>query len=183
MFSGAASTVPGVYRLPFDKAQPVATPAGLKMADPAVATKVWDALTQAVVKVRAAGFALDAPLGSIQRPLLTDEPIALHGGDEIEGVLNNLGNQFAPGIGPKGLRIDYGSSYIQTVTFDNRGPVAQAILSYGQSTNPASAQATDQMRLFSAKQWPTLPFHAEDVARERVGEVLRLVRLVRVVKP
>jgi len=178
-FWRAASAVPGVYRLPFDKAQPVATPAGLKMADAAVAAKVWDALTQAVVKVRGAGFALDAPLGSVQRPLLTDEPIALHGGDEIEGVLNNLGNQFAPGIGQKGLRIDYGSSYIQTVTFDNRGPVAQAILSYGQSTNPASPQATDQMRLFSAKQWPTLPFHAEDVARERVGEVLRLVRVVK----
>ncbi len=178
-FWRAASAVPGVYRLPFDKAQPVATPAGLKMADAAVAAKVWDALTQAVVKVRAAGFALDATLGSVQRPFITEEAIALHGGDEIEGVLNNLGNQFAPGIGPKGLRIDYGSSYIQTVTFDNRGPVAQAILTYGQSTNPASLHATDQMRLFSAKQWPTLPFHAEDVARERVGEVLRLVRVVK----
>ena len=178
-FWRAASTVPSVYRLPFDKAQPVATPAGLKMADAAVAAKVWDALTQAVVKVRAAGFALDAPLGSVQRPLLTEEPIGLHGGDEIEGVLNNLGNQFAPGIGSKGLRIDYGSSYVQTVSFDNRGPVAQAILTYGQSTDPASAHATDQMRLYAAKQWPTLPFHAEDVARERVGEVLRLVRVTK----
>ena len=33
----------------------------------------------------------------------TDESIALHGGDEIEGVLNNLGNQFAPGITAQGL--------------------------------------------------------------------------------
>ena len=178
-FWRTASTVPGVYRMPVDKAQPVATPAGLKMDDAAVAAQVWGALTQAVLKVRAAGFALDAPLGSVQRPLFTEEAIALHGGDEIEGVLNNLGNQFAPGIGPKGLRIDYGSSYIQTVTFDNRGPVAQAILTYGQSTNPASPHAADQMRLYAAKQWPTLPFHAEDVARERVGEVLRLVRVVK----
>ena len=65
---------------------------------------------------------------------------------------------------------------MQTVTFDERGPVAQAILTYGQSTDPASPHATDQMKLFSAKQWPRLPFHAEDVARERVGEVLRLTR-------
>ena len=126
--------------------------------------------------MRGAGFALDAPLGSVQRPLITDEPIALHGGEDFEGVLNNLGNQFAPGIGTRGLRIDYGTSYVQTVTFDERGPVAQAILAYGQSTDPASPQATDQLRLFSAKQWPTLPFHADDVAKARVGEVLKLVR-------
>ena len=178
-FWRVASSVPGIYRLPFDKTNPVATPAGLKLDDAAVSAKVWDALTQAVLKVRAAGFALDATLGSVQRPLINEEAIALHGGEEIEGVLNNLGNQFAPGIGAKGLRIDYGSSYIQTVTFDNRGPVAQAILSYGQSSNPASPHATDQMRLYAAKQWPTLPFHAEDVARERMGEVLRLVRVVK----
>jgi acyl-homoserine-lactone acylase len=175
-FWRTAMAVPGVYRVPFDKAQPVATPAGLKMDDAAIAGKVWDALAGAVKKVREAGFELDSPLGSVQRPLITEEPIALHGGDEFEGVLNNLGNQYAPGINAKGLRIDYGSSYIQTVTFDDRGPVAQGILTYGQSTDPASPHATDQLRLFSRKVWPVLPFHAEEVARERVGEVLRLTR-------
>ncbi|MCK7495899.1 MAG: hypothetical protein MZW92_36775 [Comamonadaceae bacterium] len=38
--------------MPFDPAQPVATPAGLKMDDPAVAAKVWEALTEAVKAVR-----------------------------------------------------------------------------------------------------------------------------------
>jgi acyl-homoserine-lactone acylase len=171
-----AMAVPGVYRLPFDPKQPVATPAGLKMTDTAVAAKVWESLTQAVDAVRKAGFALDAPLGTVQWPLITEERIPLHGGDEFEGVLNNVGNQFAPGINAKGLRIDYGSSYIQTVTFDERGPVAQAILTYGQSTDPASPHATDQLHLFSLKQWQTLPFHADDVAKARVGETLRLTR-------
>jgi acyl-homoserine-lactone acylase len=175
-FWRAARSVPGVHRLAFDPAQPVSTPAGLKMSDAAVAAKVWDALAAAVKAVRTAGFALDAPLAAVQRPLITDEAIPLHGGDEFEGVLNNLGNQFAPGISAKGLTIDYGSSYIQTVTFDERGPLAQAILTYGQSTDPASPHANDQMRLFSRKEWPTLPFHAEDVAKARVGEVLRLTR-------
>ncbi|MFZ4479915.1 MAG: penicillin acylase family protein [Rhodoferax sp.] len=175
-FWRAARSVPGIYRLPFDPMQPAATPAGLKMSDAAVSGKVWDALTAAVKAVRAAGFALDAPLGAVQRPLITDEAIGLHGGDEFEGVLNNLGNQFAPGISAKGLTIDYGSSYIQTVTFDERGPVARAILTYGQSTNPASPHANDQMRLFSRKEWPALPFLADDVAKARVGDVLRLTR-------
>ena len=102
--------------------------------------------------------------------------IALHGGEEFEGVLNNLGRQEPAPINKAGLRIDYGTSYVQTVTFDAKGPVAQAILTYGQSTNPASPQATDQLWLFSRKQWPALPFHPEDVEKARVGEVLRITR-------
>lgn len=171
-----ARAIPGVHRIAFDPARPVDTPSGLRMDDPAIAAKVWESLEKAVGAVRQAGVALDAPLGSVQRPLHSEEPIALHGGDEFEGVLNNLGNQFAPGIGPRGLRIDYGTSYVQTVTFDARGPVAQAILTYGQSTDPASPHFTDQMKLFSRKEWPTLPFHPDDVARSRIGEVLRLTR-------
>jgi acyl-homoserine-lactone acylase len=168
--------VPGLHRVAFDSAQPAATPAGLKMADAAVAAKVWETLTTAVKAVRSAGFALDAPLGTVQRPLITDEAIALHGGEEVEGVLNNLGNQFAQGISAKGLTIDYGTSYVQSVTFDAKGPVARGLLTYGQSTDPASPFANDQMRLYSRKEWPALPFHADDVAKARVGEVMRLTR-------
>ena len=47
---------------------------------------------------------------------------------------------------------------------------------YGQSTNPASPHANDQMREFSAKRWHTLPFHRDDVVKARVGKPLRLVR-------
>jgi acyl-homoserine-lactone acylase len=74
-FWRTARLIPGVYRVPFDPAQPVATPAGLKMDDPAIAAKVWESLALAVKNVRAAGFALDATLGSVQRPLITSEPI------------------------------------------------------------------------------------------------------------
>jgi len=175
-FWRTASQIPGVYREPFSKARPIDTPTGLKLADAATATKVWDALGAAVKKVRDAGFALDAELGQVQRAVFTDAAIPLHGGDEIEGTLNNLGDRAQPGIGPKGIRIDYGSSYVQTVTFDERGPVAQAMLTFGQSTNPASPHQTDQLKLFAAKQWPTLPFHAEDIQRQRLGEPLALTR-------
>lgn len=121
-------------------------------------------------------YTLDATLGSVQRPAITEEAIALHGGEEFEGVLNNLGRQEPAPINKAGLRIDYGTSYVQTVTFDAKGPVAQAILTYGQSTNPASPHANDQMREFSAKRWHALPFHRDDVVKARVGDPLRLVR-------
>jgi acyl-homoserine-lactone acylase len=175
-FWRTAVNVPNVYRQPFDAARPTSTPMGLKMDDTTVAPKVWAALEGAVKKVRDAGFALDAPLGDVQRAATSAVPLGLHGGDEIEGVLNNLGDRRAPGIGPQGLQIDYGTSYVQTVTFDARGPVADALLTYGQSTDPASPHATDQTRLYAAKTWPRLPFHAEDVARQRLGEVLVLQR-------
>jgi acyl-homoserine-lactone acylase len=174
-FWRAAATIPGVYRQPFDKARPVETPTGLKLDDAETATKIWDALAAAVKKIRAAGFALTDPLGKVQQAVFATEEIPLHGGDEIEGTLNNLGDRMAPGITAKGLRIDYGSSYIQTVRFDERGPVAQAILTYGQSSDPASPHRSDQLKLFSAKTWPKLPFHAADVEKARLGEVVTLV--------
>lgn len=171
-----ARFIPGVHAQAWDPAQPVATPSGLKMADATVAAKVWDALASAVGKVRDAGFALDAPWGEVQRPAITEQPIALHGGDNFEGVLNYLGAGAAPDISRRGVRVDYGTSYVQTVGFDQRGPVAQALLTYGQSTDPASPHATDQLQAYARKQWPRLPFHADEVARQRVGEPLRLVR-------
>ncbi len=175
-FWRTARTIPNVHRTAFDATDPMANPAGLKMDDAAVAAKVWDALAAAVKKVRDAGFALDAPLASVQRPAIVPEVIGLHGGDDIEGVLNNLGDRAAPGISKNGLRIDYGTSYVQTVTFDARGPVAQALLTYGQSSDPNSPHATDQMKLYASKTWPQLPFHADDVAKARVGEALRITR-------
>jgi acyl-homoserine-lactone acylase len=173
-FWRTASTIPNVYRIPFDKASPVATPAGLNMANAEIATKVWDALAGAVKKMRAAGFAHDATLSQVQRFVLTEEPIFFHGGDEIEGVLNNVGDRMAPGITSRGLRIDFGSSYLQTVTFDERGPVVQGLLTYGQSPHKDSPHQTDQLKMYAAKKWANLPFHAEDVAKQRVGEALRL---------
>jgi acyl-homoserine-lactone acylase len=169
-----ASALPSVYRIPFDKAQPIATPAGLNMSHAEVSAKVWDALSRAVKKIRAAGFVADVTLGQVQRPAYSEEPIFFHGGDEIEGVLNNVGDRGAPGITAKGLRIDYGGSYIQTVTFDERGPIAQGLLVYGQSAHKDSAHQTDQLKLFAAKQWPSLPFHAQDVAKQKVGESIYL---------
>ncbi len=179
-FWRVASAIPQVYREPYDKARSIATPTGLRMSDAAVATKVWEALAGAVVKLQAAGFAADASLGLVQRavfdPASNDSPlgIALHGGDDSEGVLNNVGDRGRPGITARGIRIDYGTSYVQTVSFDERGPVAQALLVYGQSAHAGSPHQLDQLKAYAEKRWPQLPFHPEDVERQRIGPVLVL---------
>lgn len=173
-FWRAAQNIANLHRVPFDPNRRAETPAGLRMDDAAVAAEVWKAMDAAVKKVRGAGFALDAPLAEVQRVRTPQGPIGIHGGEDHLGVLNLQST--AAGIGPQGLVVVHGTSYVQTVGFDARGPVAQGLLVYGQSSDPASPHAFDQMRLYSAGQWPQLPFHAEDVARARIAPPLRLQR-------
>ena len=52
--------------------------------------------------------------------------------------------------------------------------MADAILSYSQSTNPASPHAYDQTRAYSAKTWNRLPFSAKAIAAETIGTPKRI---------
>ena len=101
--------------------------------------------------------------------------VMISGSDEFESVLNKVESQGQPTLDAKGYAINYGSSYLQVVTFDERGPVAHGVLTYGQSSNPASSRAYDQLPMFSAKKWLELPFHASDIQIQRVGAPLQLV--------
>jgi acyl-homoserine-lactone acylase len=170
----AAGGIENVWRVPFDPAAPMKTPRGLRTGEPRMQKELLALLDTAVETVRSAGFAIDAPLGDVQMRKTGNGITGLHGGDEFEGVLNKVETQGLNALGPDGYRINFGTSYVQTVTFDERGPVAQGILTYGQSTQPGSAFAFDQLPLYSTKEWPVLPFHPDRIARERVGEIRRL---------
>jgi acyl-homoserine-lactone acylase len=63
----------------------------------------------------------------------------------------------------------HGTSYIQIVGFDDAGPVADAILSYSQSTDPASPHFADQTRAYAAKAWHRLPFNPQDIAAQAIS--------------
>lgn len=89
-------------------------------------------------------------------------------------MLNKLESQGQATIDVGVYAINYGSSYMQVVGFDDRGPVAQALLTYGQSSDPASPRAYDQLALFAAKRWQPLPFHPADMAAQREGAVVLL---------
>jgi acyl-homoserine-lactone acylase len=139
-----AATIPGVWRVPFDPADPINTPSGLKMSDDAVRGKVWEAMGVSVKAVRDAGFPLDAPLGTVQAKPTPAGPIAIHGGDEFEGVLNKVETKATGGITKQGLDVDYGTSYLQTVTFDERGPVAYAVLTDVRTEHESRFTACDR---------------------------------------
>ena len=169
-----AKDIPHVWRVPFDAAKPVETPAGLNMADAAVNAAVFKSLAEAVAIVKGAGYPVDVALGQAQWRDVRGQRVAIPGGDEFEGVLNKVESRGQPQLEAGGYRINYGSSYIQAVTFDARGPVAYGLLTYGQSSNAESPFAYDQLPLFSAKQWVALPFLPEDVKAQRVGPPLVL---------
>lgn len=169
----AARNIENVWRVPFDPGHPSTTPSGLNLDDPAVRAALLARLDSAVAVVRAAGYALDAPLRELQHRRTSNGVVGLHGGPEFEGLLNKLETQTGA-LTADGYEVVNGSSYIQAVTFDERGPVAKAILTYGQSPRADSPYAFDQLPLFARKEWMPLPFHPEEVAEARVGEVLRL---------
>jgi acyl-homoserine-lactone acylase len=164
-----AARLRGLWAVPFDPADPVNTPRTLA-TDGTKGEKLLAALGEAVTELETAGIALDAPWGEVQRVIVANAAIPVHGGPGGAGVLNVM--ESAPGQG--GLTPRHGTSYIQIVSFDDKGPVAEAILSYSQSTNPASPHFADQTRAYAAQDWQRLPFTRAEIRAAAIGKTKRI---------
>jgi acyl-homoserine-lactone acylase len=159
----------GLWSVPFDPANPVSTPRDL-VTSGAMGAELLKAMADTTGEFDKAGLALDARLGSQQFAPRGDDRIPIHGGPGTAGVLNV--QQVRPIAG--GFEPFHGSSYIQVVGFDEKGPVADAILSYSQSTDPASPHYGDQTRAYSAKRWHRLPFTPAEIAADAIGKPLTI---------
>jgi acyl-homoserine-lactone acylase len=160
-FWNSASAIPAKWATPFNPVDPVNTPSGVaRAAMPAMLA----ALKQAAQKLQAMQIPLDARLGEYQGDTRNGVRVPIHGAiGDIDGSYNSI--HMASGLDGKGYHnVAWGTSYVQTVTFDEAGPVAQAMLVYGQSVDPKSPWYADQVPLFSQKKWPVLPF-SEDAIR------------------
>jgi acyl-homoserine-lactone acylase len=162
-FWNVASAIPGKWATPFNPADPVNTPAGVSTA---AAPAMMAALKQAAVKLQRLGIALDARLGDYQDDTRNGVRVPMHGAiGDVDGSYNSIhmsGELEATGY----HKVAWGTSYVQTVTFDDKGPVAKAMLVYGQSVDPKSPWYADQLPLFSQKRWPALPFSQEAIKRD-----------------
>ena len=67
-----------------------------------------------------------------------------------------------------------GTSYLQTVTFDEHGPQAQGLLAFSIASDPASKHSQDQTEAFSNKQWPRLPFTEAQIKADPQYELTTL---------
>ncbi|PKP94398.1 MAG: acyl-homoserine-lactone acylase [Alphaproteobacteria bacterium HGW-Alphaproteobacteria-16] len=164
-----ADKIAGIWTIPFDPAQPVTTPRDFNTRGE-VGARLIAALKTAADEVTKAGIALDARWGDVQYALRGEDRIPIHGGDGQLGVLNVQYSVPAPG----GITPRHGSSYVQVVGFDADGPVADTILSYSQSPDPASPWHGDQTRLYSGKQWVRFPFTPAAIAAGAVGEPVKI---------
>jgi acyl-homoserine-lactone acylase len=154
------------FKAAFDPRDPVGTPNTLDVADPAV----LKALVEAVNALDALHIPFDAPLGQVQGEPRGAERIPIHGGPGPEGIFNVI----TPAKPVEGgwAKIVHGSSWIMAVEFTDHGPVSQGVLSYSQSTNPASPHFADQTKLYSRKGWDDLRFTPAAV---KAGAVSTLV--------
>lgn len=159
-FWNSAAAIPNKWALPFNPADPVNTPSGVA---PGAMPAMLTALKTAAAKLQTFGIAFDARLGDYQTETKNGARIALHGGiGNIDGSYNSL--TMRTGLSATGYNgVHWGQSYIQTVSFDDQGPIAQAMLTYGQSTNPASPYYADQTAAYSRKEWPAMPFNEEKI--------------------
>ncbi|WP_019408086.1 acylase [Pseudomonas psychrophila] len=149
------SEVPDVWRVPFNPADPQHTPRGLSLDKPAVVKAVREAFMDSAAKVAEEGLKPDVTWGEIQVVSSGGQQVPIHGGPAALGVYNAM--QSVPS-GDGKREVVSGTSYLQTVTFDEHGPHAQGLLAFSISSDPASKHSRDQTQAFSKKQWQPLPF-------------------------
>ncbi|MDR3419271.1 MAG: penicillin acylase family protein [Nevskia sp.] len=171
-FWNRVSAIKGNYwKVPFSLSDPVNTPNTLDTSNPAVRS----ALAKAQTAVESAGSAFfNNPLGEIQHSGVNVDAngnkIPIFGGiNDPEGIFTTAA---ADSLTQDGYDIDFGNSYIQTVTWDGGGVHAEGFLTYSESTDPASPHYSDFTQAYSAKQWYRFPFHDAEIAAAQESQIV-----------
>jgi acyl-homoserine-lactone acylase len=164
-FLDAKAIGASLWAVPFSAADPIHTPRDPNLADPAVVLKLRQALGSSVRKLAANGIALRQPWGELNYATARGQKLPTGGGSTDEGVANQI---TGPTLGANGYGpVTGGSSYVSTVGFDADGPVAEAILIPGQSTDPSSPYYYDQLeQLWTQRKWHRLPFTPSQIAAD-----------------
>lgn len=132
-----------IFARSWSEDSPLETPDGL--ADPAAAI---EALETAARRVETDYGALDVEWGKIHRLRMGDLDFPANGGPDSLGIFRALSFRDL-GQGLRGA--SSGDSFVMAVEFSN--PVrAQALLSYGNASQPDSPFRGDQLQLFSRKE-------------------------------
>jgi acyl-homoserine-lactone acylase len=156
----ALQASPDVWRVAFDPKDAQHTPRGLAVEQPAVAKALREAMLASVESSAKMGFKPQTRWGDIQVVSSGGQQTPIHGGPGTLGIYNAI--QSVPREDGK-LEVVSGTSYLQVVTFDEKGPHAQGLLAFSLSSDPASKYSRDQTEAFSKKQWSVLPFTEQQI--------------------
>ncbi|VVQ29846.1 Acyl-homoserine lactone acylase PvdQ [Pseudomonas fluorescens] len=154
---------PDLWRVAFDPKDPQHTPRGLAVDRPDVAKAVREAMLVSVAQINRMGLKADSRWGDIQVVSSGGQQTPIHGGPGTLGVYNAI--QSVPRTDGK-LEVVSGTSYLQVVTFDDKGPQAQGLLAFSLSSDPTSKYARDQTVAFSRKQLSVLPFTEQQITSD-----------------
>jgi acyl-homoserine-lactone acylase len=150
-----------LWQVPFSSADPVNTPNTLNVSNSIAAEALRQALADGVSVLLAAGIALDQPWGDVSFDEKNGERIPIHGGSS--GMLFSvITSDLIPNKGY--ADIEHGNSYMQAVTWDETDcPDVSAMLTYSQSTDPASAHYADATKLYSESGWIDMAYCQTDI--------------------
>jgi acyl-homoserine-lactone acylase len=161
---GGRGDVP--WKLAFDRQAFARTPSGIARTR----ADVVAALDRAEKRLKAAGIAVDAALGDVQRAPRGAVTLPVPGGDDLDGVANvtayrSFNGSLLPrtprgpasatgltgggGGGGGGYVVNYGSSFVMAAELTRAGPRVRALLTYGNSSDPASPVYRDQLERFA----------------------------------
>jgi acyl-homoserine-lactone acylase len=159
-----------LWAVPFDAADPVNTPNTLNDEDPNVVEAVKESIGAGVDFLVDGGIPLDRAWGEVQfRPVGDGQNIPIHGGSG-RFMFSVISARFVDQVGY--ADIPTGNSYIQTVTWDETEcPDAYAVLTYSQSTDPASDHYADLTQVYSDEGWNDMPYCPTDIEAEKIDEM------------
>jgi acyl-homoserine-lactone acylase len=182
-----------LFEAPFVTADPVGTPHTLtsESSNESQPTHL-QRLARAIQLLEEAGISLETPLGKVQYADRNGRRIPMHGGDgTFDGIANFV--NFAPNtttleptpapqrvrgsrfLTREGYPINRGTSFLMALEYTDKGPRAQAFLTYSQSGDPTSPQFLDQTLLFSEKKWRPIRFTEQEIQRDPNLKTIRVV--------
>jgi acyl-homoserine-lactone acylase len=169
----------------FDPSDPVGRPYGLALAPEVGPDTLLGAVARAVLALREAGVALDAPLGEVQWAVGGGTRCGVHGGQERDGAANVLGPigmlpshsleplrpQATPvagrteltGLRAGGYEVTYGTAWLLVVELTADGPRARSLLPYGQSGDADAPSALEQLEAYATKALRKVCFTDADI--------------------
>ncbi|MFK8020384.1 MAG: penicillin acylase family protein [Pseudomonadales bacterium] len=175
-FWKTARDIDDLWSVPFDPADPVNTPNTVNVGNAAVISAARDALVAGVDRLLAADIPLNAEWGSVQFSERNGVRIPIHGGSGSM-LFSVITSDLNDNEGYSSIR--HGNSFMQTVGWDSTEcPDAFGLLSYSQSSDPASDNYADQTELYSNKEWVDMPFCEADIAATQVGETIVLEQAI-----
>lgn len=158
--------------VPFDPDDAVHTPSTVNVADAGVVEAIRCGVGAGVDIMVSRGIPLDRDWGDLQFRWNGDRSaqIPVHGGSG-SFMWSVISANFVDGEGYSD--IFHGNSYIQTVTWDETAcPDAYAVLTYSQSTDPASLHYSDWTELMSGKGWNDMPYCLADIEADKISETV-----------